>query len=101
MQNTHAMSLYQIGQHPLARSGVPHRLFSSFFRSRPPPAPSARGYLITQELAHKLPISVRINNLSPSPIVFTPELSLPGQAGAKGLARDSPGHGTQRRRLEP
>jgi hypothetical protein len=49
--------------------------------------------LVTQELAHKLPINVRISNLSPSPIVITPEISLPGKAPETSPAATVPGMG--------
>lgn len=82
---TRAMALYQIGRHPLAPVRRASPLIFQFLSQQTPSRASARGYLVTQELAHKLPVSVRINNLSPSPIVVTPELSLPGKAAEKTL----------------
>ena len=81
--NTPAMSLYQIGQHPLTPKRLASPLVFQFLSQQTPSRASARGYLITQELARKLPVSARINNLSPSPITVTPELSLPGKAAEK------------------
>lgn len=90
---TRAMQLYQIGRHPLAPERRASPLVFQFLSQQTPSRPSTRGYLITQELAHKLPVSVRVNNLSPSPIVFTPELSLPGKAPEKTLPVTVPAMG--------
>lgn len=91
--DTHAMQLYQIGRHPLTPERRASPLVFQFLSQQTPSRASARGYLITQELAHKLPVSVRINNLSPSPIVVTPELSLPGKAAEKTLPVTVPAMG--------
>ena len=81
--NTRAMSLYQIGQHPLVPERRASPLVFQFLSQQTPSRPSNRGYLITQELARKLPVTVRINNLSSAPIAVTPELSLSGKAPEK------------------
>ena len=80
---TRAMSLYQIGRHPLAQERRASPLVFQFLSQQTPSRTSARGYLVNQELARQLPVSVRISNLSPNPIVVTPELSLPGGAAEK------------------
>ena len=77
------MRLYQIGRHPLVQERRASPLVLQFLSQQTPARASARGYLITPELAHELPLNVRINNLSQAPIVFTPELSLPGKAPEK------------------
>ena len=80
---THAMSLYQIGQHPLIQERRASPLVFQFLPQETPSRASARGYLITQELAHKLPVSVRISNLSSVPVSVTLEIALPGKAAEK------------------
>ena len=91
--NTRAMSLYQLGQHPLTPERRASPLVFQFLSQQTPARASARGYLITQELARKLPVCVRINNLSPSPMTVTPELSLPGKAADKSLPITVPAMG--------
>ncbi len=91
--DTDAMRLYQIGRHPLVPARRASSLVFQFLSQQTPSRASARGYLITSELAHQLPLTVRINNLSPSPIVFTPELSLPGKAAEKAAPVTVPAMG--------
>ena len=76
--DTFAKRLYELGQHPLIQQRRASPLVLQFLAEQTPSRASARRYLVTQETAHEFPLNVRVHNLSQAPILFTPEVSLPG-----------------------
>jgi hypothetical protein len=90
---THAMQLSRMGQHPLAQERLASPLVLQFLAQQTPARASARGYLISPESTHALPLNVRISNLSQSPIAVTPTLSLPGGTTEKALSVTVPAMG--------
>ena len=91
--DTFAKRLYELGQHPLVQKRHAAPLVLQFLDQQTPFRASARRYLATQALAHDMPLNVRVHNLSQSPIVFTPELTLPGKAGEKAAPVTVPAMG--------
>jgi hypothetical protein len=92
--DTDAQRLYQIGQNPSSRKRLASPLILRFLADQMPSRTSVRRYLISQDLAHALPINVRIQNLSQAPIVFTPSVALPGGAPQPSAAVTVPAMGS-------
>jgi hypothetical protein len=81
--NTTAAKLYGIGQHPLATCRLASPVVLQFLAAETPSRVSIRRYLVTQELAHVLPVTIRIHNLGKTSVEVEPELQLPGAAPDK------------------
>lgn len=80
---TEAARLYKIGRNPLTHERRASPIVLQLLAQNTPARASTRRYLVTQETAKTLPITVRIHNLSKGPLDVTPELTLPGGTSAK------------------
>ncbi|GAT32182.1 hypothetical protein TSACC_2580 [Terrimicrobium sacchariphilum] len=76
--DTEAARLYKIGQNPLVHERRASPVVLQLLPQNTPSRASTRRYLVTQETAKALPITVRIHNLSKDPLDVIPELTLPG-----------------------
>ncbi|HSI83407.1 MAG TPA: hypothetical protein VK970_06460 [Candidatus Methylacidiphilales bacterium] len=91
--DTSARRLYEIGQQPLVQQRLASPLVLQFLWGKTPSRASARRYLVSRETAKALPLNVRIHNMSQAPIMFTPELILPGGKLEKGSPVSVPAMG--------
>jgi len=81
--NAGTAALSKIGQTPLKPKRLASPVILQFLAQDFPARVSTRRYLVTQEAAHALPITVRVHNLSAAPLEVTPELTLPGSTPEK------------------
>ena len=76
---TRAAQLTKLGAAPQAPPRLASPVILQFLAQDMPAQGSARRYLITQETARALPLTVRLHNLSPGALQVTPELTVPGR----------------------
>jgi len=75
--HTPMMALSQIGRNPLKPKRLASPIVLQLLAQDLPARTSSRRYLVTQDVAHTLPIHVRLHNLSAQPLDLTPAMTLP------------------------